>query len=150
MSMSIGRIGELYWENNIPWQKIKYENDDSGFIASIPGTPSSGLANGFVYSGSNYQNVYYEVNTSLYQRYIPPASEKEFLRQVQEAFLNKGTVSAVNSTQKTVKYIADIHFTNECKIVRVYCSRNCLYWAIVKGENLSYAPLFFEALQITK
>ncbi len=148
--MSIGKKGEPYLENNIQWQQVEYVNSDAGFLAALPGTPSSGLSNGYVFSGSHYEKDYYEINASLSQRYTPPATEREFIRQVEEAFKDEATVTPVSLKQGQVRYCADIHYTKESKKVRLFCSRNCLYWAIIEGDNLTLAPSFFNSVQITK
>lgn len=149
-AFSIGREGSPYVENGINWQGVCYKNNDAGFIASMPGSPTSGISGGDAYSYSNYKDVDYEIHTSLSTRYTPPKKEKDFIKQVQDAFIGEATVVPVSSNQSNVKYIAEIYFNEESKIVRVYCSNNCLYWAIVDGNDLSLAFLFFDMIIITK
>lgn len=149
-AMSIGRDGTSYFENDVEWQKVSYRNDDAGFEALIPGSPISGISNGDVYVHSKYQNVHYEIHCSLDERYKPQKKEQNFIQKVAEAFEEESTVEPIGSDQKTVKYIAEIYHNEGNKITRVYCSKNCLYWAIVEGENLSLAPLFFDSIEITK
>lgn len=149
-AMSIGREGPSYFENEIEWQKVAYKNDDTGFTATIPGSPKSGMSNGDVYTYSNYQGVSYEINCSLNQRYIAPKKETKFMDQVKNAFENEALVEAIKPTQKKVKYIAEMRFNDSKKICRIYCSKNCLYKALVEGDDLSLAPLFFDSIQITE
>lgn len=149
-AMSIGRDGASYFENDIEWQKVSYENDDVGFIALIPGSPKSGIAGENVFTYSKYQDVDYEIHCSLNERYIPPENEKMFIQQIENAFSNNVIISSIQSNQRKVKYIAEIYFYEKNKIARVYCSQNYLYWMLVQGKDLSIAPLFFEAIEITK
>lgn len=148
-AMSIGREGTSYFENDIEWQRVSYKDDDAGFEALIPGSPSSGISNGDVYTHSKYQNVRYEIHCRLNERYKPQKKEQNFIQKVAEAF-EEALVEPIISDQKTVKYIAEIYYNEESKIARVYCSKNCLYWAIVEGEDLSLAPIFFDSIEITK
>lgn len=149
-ALSIGRVGDAFFEEDTCWQRVVYKNDDAGFEAAIPGSPKSGLSNDTVYTYSKYQNVDYEIHCSLTERYTAPKSEANFIRQVEEAFGNDAEVTAIATNQKTVKYIAEMYFINESKIIRIYCGKNRLYWAIVEGEDLTLAPLFFESIDITK
>lgn len=149
-AMSIGREGPSYIENEIEWQKVSYDNDDTGFTARIPGSPKSGLSGGDVYTYSNYRGVSYEINCSLNERYIAPKKENKFMNQVRNAFEKDAVVEAIKPNQKKVKYIAELRFNETNKICRIYCSKNCLYKAIVEGEDLSLAHLFFDSIQITE
>ena len=69
---------------------------------------------------------------------------------MQDAFGSDVSVTSVPSTQKSVLYIAEMHFADEPKVARLFCSKNRLYWAIVEGDNLELATEFFESIQITK
>jgi len=148
--MSIGRDGASYLDNSIEWQEVSYKNDDAGFIASIPGSPSSGISGAMVYIYSEYQGVEYEIHSDLNDRYAPPKKERDFIKQLEEVFVCRGKVLPVASNQAKVKYIAEILHYEGNQITRVYCSKNCLYWAIVAGKDLSIAPIFFETIEITK
>lgn len=147
--MSIERIGSAYLDNGVEWQAMKYENDDSGFEVKIPGSPASGMANGDVYVYSRYQNVDYEIHCSLNGRYKPPKTEKKFMQEIENLFSKDAKITAIPSNQKKVKYIAELNFINGSKTVRIYCSKNCLYWVIVQGPDLSLAPQFYESVNIT-
>lgn len=148
--MSIGKQGTSYVQNDIPWQKITYENTDSGFMAALPGTVQVGTVNGEVFGFSRHQDVVYEIHTHMSQRYAPPSTEKAFLQELEKAFSKQATIAMTRPTQKRVKYSAELHFLTESKVIQLYCSSNCLYWAIVEGKDLSLAPLFFESIQVTK
>jgi hypothetical protein len=150
LGMSIGREGTPYVKNGIEWQKVSYKNDDTGFTAAMPGTLGSGISNGDVFSYSHYQDVDYEINCSLNERYVLPKKEAQFMEQVSDVFESRALIIPIHSNQKKVKYIAELHFNEESRVIRIYCSKNCLYWAHVEGEDLSLAPLFFDSIEITQ
>jgi len=149
-ALSIGREGPSYVENGVEWQKVCYENIDVGFIASIPGSPTSGISGAYAFTRSNYQDVGYVINSNLNERYTPPEEEIDFIQQIKNGFEGQATVLPIASNQKTVKYIAELYFNDGSVIGRIYCSKNCLYFAIVKGKDLSLAPFFFDTIKITK
>ncbi len=149
-ALSFGQDGAPYVENNIKWQPVKYENDDAGFKAAHPGSPHTGLSGGDVYTYSQYKGADYEIHTSLTKRYQPPKNEIAFMQQVENAFADEADIIAVPSSQKTVKYIAELYFKKTNKVVRIYCSSNSLYFDIVEGKDLTLFPLFFDTIQITK
>lgn len=149
-AMSIGRDGQPFYVGDVQWQAVKFEDKEIGFTANIPGSPKSGLSNADVFSGSTYQNIYYEINTELNARYTPPKTSKEFLKQVSEAYSDEATVQMIPPAQANVKYIADVLYHSQNKLVRVLCSRNQLYYAIVEGSDLSLAHTFFNSIIITK
>lgn len=149
-ALSIGREGDPYFENGIDWQKVCYKNENSGFEAVLPGSPSSGLSGKDVFTHSNYLDVDYEIHCSYATSFIVPKTAKLFLQKIEEVFGHEAMVITLPSNQKKVKYIAEIYYNEENKVVRVFCSKNWLYWAIVQGEDLSLAPLFFESIKISK
>jgi hypothetical protein len=149
-AFSIGRDGDSYVENEIEWQNVSYSNDDVGFVASIPGSPKSGVSNGDAFTYSQYRGVDYEIHTSLNDRFAPPSSERELIQEIETAFGDKANIVLIPSNQAKVKYIAELSFNNESKIARIYWSHNSIYWAIVEGKDLSLAPQFFDTLKITK
>lgn len=149
-AMSVGRDGAPYTENAVQWQPVKYEDRDTGFVAALPGEPKSGFSNGNVYAYSKFKQTSYEIHSSLNKRYQPPEEEKLFLDQIETAFSEEAQVKSISSEQSNILYIAEIHFKSADKIVRLYCSSNQLYWAIVAGDDLTLAPDFFETIQITK
>ena len=148
-AMSIGRDGEAFFIANDPWQGVVYENNDAGFTATIPGEPRSGIANSDAYTYSHYNGVDYEIHCSLNQRIIPWKKYHLFAQQVKDAFADAEVVKVVLD-QPNVKYAVDVNFSNKAKAVRIICSHNCLYYAIVEGNDLSLAPLFFDSVIITK
>ncbi|MCH9626100.1 MAG: hypothetical protein S4CHLAM123_12910 [Chlamydiales bacterium] len=70
--------------------------------------------------------------------------------QIETAFSEEATVESISSEQSHVLYIAEIRFKSADKIVRLYCSSNQLYWAIVAGDDLMLASDFFDTIQIKK
>ena len=149
-ALSIGRVGSSYEENGIVWQDVSYDNNDVGFVGSIPGSPKSGISSGYAFTYSRYLGVDYEINSEVNDRYTPPRKEKNFIQELEEDFGDEAKISPVPSSQGKVKYIADMHYNNGKKVVRVFCSKNCLYYAIVEGNDLSMAPSFFDSIEITK
>lgn len=149
-AMSIGRDGPSYIQDGIEWQHVYYKDSDAGFTGTLPGSPMSGISNGCAYSGSEYNDVIFEFHTQLGEQYNPPKKEKDFINELYEAFGTEALISSVYSTQKRVKYCADIIFNDGNKMIRVFCSKNRLYWAIIAGADLSLAPFVFESFQVTK
>ncbi len=149
-AFSIGKEGQPYFENSIEWQPVKYDDDDAGFYMAFPEMPKCGLSNGDVYAYSKYKNVHYEMHTSLSGRFLPPKKEYDFMMLVNDAFAAEAEILVIPSSQKNVKYIAEIYWNKMGKVVRLYCSSNQLYWVIVEGEDLTLAPLFFDTVNITK
>lgn len=49
-AFSIGKEDDPYYENNIKWQQVKYNDSDCGFISSLPGIAKSGISDEDVYS----------------------------------------------------------------------------------------------------
>lgn len=146
-AFSIGRDGTPVTIENISWQPVKYVDSDVGFTALLPGSPSSGFASGDVYVYSIYDEVHYEINCSMGGRYSPLATEALFVNQIVAA--NAGAkVTSVPVNQPNIKYIVDI--VSEGSMVRLFCSTNQLYWAIVEGSDLSLATTFFDSIKITK
>lgn len=147
-AMSIGREGEPFFIEDIQWQHVCYKNNDAGFTATIPGEPRSGIANSDAYTHSNYKGVNYEIHCSLSKRIVPWKKYELFVQEVKNAFEEAQVVEVV-SDQPNVKYVVDVYFINTSKAIRLFCSHNCLYWAIVEGGDLSLASLFFDSIQIT-
>ena len=71
-ALSIGRVGSSYEENGIVWQDVSYDNNDVGFVGSIPGSPKSGISSGYAFTYSRYLGVDYELNSEVNDRYTPP------------------------------------------------------------------------------
>lgn len=149
-ALSIGRDGDPYIQDGIEWQKVYYNDTDAGFTGILPGSPKSGMSNGYCYSTSQYNGVFYEFHTLLGRRYNPPKTEADFISQLNEAYGTEVSITPVSPTQKKVKYCADIICNDGKKIVRIFWSQNCLYWAIVEGEDLSLAFFVFDSFQVTK
>ena len=149
-ALSIGRDGSSYVQDGIEWQKVCYKDSDAGFTGTLPGSPSSGISDGWAFSSSKYNGVLFEFHTELGAIYNPPETEKEFINGLYEVFGTKASISPISSPQKNVKYCAEMIFNNENKIGRVFCSENRLYWAIVDGADLSLAPFVFDSFQVTQ
>ena len=149
-AFEIGKKGKSFTHDNVLWQPVEYVDKDVGFKASIPGVPNSGLANEFVYSGSVYDGVTYEVHSNLKTRFAPPTKKSDFLILLKQSFPKDVEVVLIPTTKKNVLYLAEIRFSKEEKLARIYCSKNQLYWAIVQGDDFSLAPYFFDSVQITK
>lgn len=149
-AMTIGPEGESYEENNIVWQPVQYENDDTGFSAALPGDPQSGIADGNAYCYSKYDHVHYQIHTMLNGYYQPPSNQKKFLKQIEEALGSVAIIQPVDSQLKNVEYVVDLYWFDTERVTRVFCSSNQLYWANVQGPDLTLAPLFFDKIRITK
>lgn len=151
IAMHIGRSGEAFVEEGIKWQKVVYDDEDLGFTVLMPGDPVSGISSmGYIYTYSQYQQADYEVHTKFSKkRYTPPNTEQEFLQQIEEVFLDKAAISVLTVQDPAVQYAAELFFKDEKKIVRIYASKNALYWALVKGDFF-LADAFFDSLKITK
>jgi hypothetical protein len=80
----------------------------------------------------------------------PPKKEKDFIAELKKAFGSAASISSVPSTQKVVNYCVELRFKDNTKIIRVFCSNNCTYWAIVQGSDFSLAPIVFDSFKVTK
>lgn len=149
-AFSIGRDGDPYWENNVQWQRVKYDNGDTGFTASLPGEPKSGLVNMYAYSQSYHDGAYYEIHTSINERYKPPKKESDFVKQVKDAISSPADIVAIRCKMKNVKYVVEIRYKGTTDVSRIYCSSNQLYWALVEGKNAKLASQFFDSIKITR
>lgn len=149
-ALSIGRDGSSYIQDEIEWQDVSYKDTDAGFTGTLPGSPRSGLIDGCAYCMSDYNGTLFQFNTEIGVTYKPPKKEKDFIRQLSEAFGDDASISSISLSQKNVKYCAELNFHDGDKIIRVYSSKNRLYFAIIEGEDLSLAPFVFDSFQITK
>ena len=149
-ALSIGRDGPSYIQDGIEWQNVYYKESDAGFTGTLPASPVSGISNGYVYCGSSYNNVFFEFQTPLEGKYHPPKTKQDFINECHEAFGAEASISYISPTQTKVKYCADIIFNDGNKIVRLFSSKNRLYWAIVEGPDLSLAPFVFDSFQVTR
>jgi hypothetical protein len=74
-------VGSSYEENGIARQDVSYDNNDVGFVGSIPGSPKSGIRSGCAFTYSRYLGVDYEINSEVNDRFTPPRKEKNFIHQ---------------------------------------------------------------------
>ncbi len=122
----------------------------AGYSASFPGEFCGSFVTGEeAFSSSWDQDVIYGIFTDENTIYSSLDSADAFLSCLQKGYPNE-VVSLIPSTQEEVSYIGEIQFNQESKIVRIYCSQNPLYMALVAGEDLSGASQFFDSIQITK
>ncbi|MCP5469225.1 MAG: hypothetical protein H7A36_01810 [Chlamydiales bacterium] len=147
-AFTIGRDGEPYTFEGNEWQNCTYENGAFGFAAAFPGKPFSGIANSNAYAHSQHNGTDYEVHCSIAQSYTPPPSQQLFMQQVQAAFGKDGIVKMMSVDQSGALYVAQITFRGVNRVVRIYCSSNQLYWAIVQGDDFTLAPAFFNSIRV--
>lgn len=148
-ALSIGREGAPFLQDDIEWQMVKYEHNDCGFVATLPGSPRSGIRNASVYTASTLNDTHYEVHTPFANLSAKPSLE-DFVANVQRSLGEKASVNLLPSNQQAVIAIVEVIFHSESKLMRMYyCDKN-IYYAYATGEELSLAPAFFESITIIK
>jgi len=147
-ALSISRDGAPYDHQGTSWQSMRFAGKDLDFTAALPGDPRSGTANGTLYSASKLNDTWYEVHTDFPSYYRCPPNEKLFLKELKQVYRKTGKVTAIKSNQDSVKYIAEVRFTNESKVARLYATNQKLYVAIIQGRDLKHASYFFNHIKI--
>jgi hypothetical protein len=151
-ALSIGRNGTAYEENGISWQPVQLNDNNQGFTAALPGQPRSGISTPWYFVYSKHQMTDYEIHTSASERFLPPGSEADFLKSMENDIEENEYFVPITAAAPEVLYAAEI-YTNDkqtgemVKIWRQYWTAdNRIYYAIVEGQNLSLAPEFFNKI----
>lgn len=147
-ALSIGRDGQAYTLNGVSWQPVRYSDNQAGFVAILPGSPSSCMTGDEVYTSSKFNDSHYKVLSYYKSVYTPPQTAELFLEVIKNANPTALELSLIPSTQNNVLYIVQACFPQE-KIIRFFCSRNKIYQMIFQGKDTSLAPTFFESMQVT-
>lgn len=154
MEATLGEYGNSFNYKKIKWHPVRYldHDNDIGFKAIVP---VHGLVakkkEGDVFVFGQANNVAYEVHCSEKGRFEPPASSDDFIKKVEKVFKKDADVILLPGTMKNVHYIADIAYKKGHKRVRIYCSKNQLYWAIIQpldGKEPEHAEFFFNSIEI--
>lgn len=148
---SIGKEGNPFVSDGISWQKVYFDNDETGFTAVMPGSPVSGISQGFAYCYSDFEGVKYEIKISLNQKLVVPDSAESFLNELNQLFGAHCQINLLKNQDPNVKYTVELKLNSNDKIGRFLVSHNnALYTALVAGDNLSFAEQFLESIVITK
>lgn len=147
-AMSIGRDGNHINIDNTNWQPVKYEDDEAGFKAILPGEPISGFKNQLIFSCSKFNKSYYQISTPLKNFYTPPQTEDEFLNFIAQTNPDGLQFHLIPNMKDKIIYVVEALFPDNV-IARFYCSANKIYQMIVEGEDNTLAQVFFDSMQIT-
>ena len=151
-AFSIGRSGAAYEEDGILWQPVRYEDRDGGYVADIPGRPVSGLRGDILFIASEYEDSTFIIFHSAWERFIPAASEAEFIKELKAVLQKNQKLKAITVDDPEVYYAVEIVRSDRrskalLDVRRVYQTSNQLYFALVEGEDYALAQEFFSRIR---
>ncbi len=135
------------------WQKVICDQENAGYRAFLPEDDFGDCRtmvreDGAVVAFSKQAGSCYIL---IVQDPLEGTSE-EILQELRGSFPTHAQVTLFPK-QENILLSAEIRWTErsgESYVYRFYGAKDCSYWAVVVGEDLSCASYFFDSIQITK